>query len=47
MHTFGNKWKKIGGVIFIDRIALAKQGDNVLAGVRPSIRLSVCPSSPG
>ena len=34
--------------IFIDRVALAKQGDNALGSVRPSVRpfvsLSVCPS---
>ncbi len=32
------------GHIFIDRIALAKQGDNRIGSVRPSVRLSVCPS---
>ena len=34
------------GTIFIDRVALAKQGDNVLSSVCPSVcpsvRLSVC-----
>ncbi len=28
--------------IFIDRVALAKQGDNALGSVRPSVCLSVC-----
>ncbi len=28
--------------VFIDRIALSKQGDNALGSVRPSVRLDVC-----
>ncbi len=27
--------------IFIDRVALAKQGDNALGSIRPSVRVSV------
>ena len=35
---------KARDLIIIDRIALAKQGDNVLGRVGPSVRLSVRPS---
>ena len=31
-----------GECIFIDRVALAKQGDNVIGSVRPSVCPSVC-----
>ncbi len=34
--------KVVKMAIFIDQIALAKQGDNVLGSIRPSICLSVC-----
>ncbi len=30
--------------LIINRVALAKQRDNVLGGVRPSVRPFVCPS---
>ena len=44
-----NNRKSVVGIsilipIFIDRIALAKQGDNRIGSVRPSVCLSVCPS---
>ena len=39
-------WCKMSNVscacIFIDRVALAKQVDNALGSVRPSVRLFVC-----
>ncbi len=30
-------------LLFSDRVALAKQGDNALGSIRPSVRLSVRP----
>ena len=35
---FSTEINKICGYIFIDRVALAKQGDNILGSVRLSVR---------
>ncbi len=39
---FSFPYIQLGIVLFIDREALAKQGDNALGSVRPSVRPCVC-----
>ncbi len=46
LYSFQNTRSKYASLIFITRVALAKQGDYALGSVRPSVYLSVCVHSP-
>ncbi len=42
LHNLSLDYWVCDHIVIIDRVALAKQGDNVLGSVRPSVCVSAC-----